>query len=115
MLNIRFDGKRALVTGAGKGIGREIVKVLAGCGAEVVALSRTAADLDSLKEETGCHCLIADIGDAKIAQQAAADAGAIDLLVNNAGIDCRQPAGSTGYQPGRRAEHDRARCGWRDC
>jgi L-xylulose reductase len=91
MLNIRFDGKRALVTGAGKGIGREIVKVLAECGAEVVALSRTSSDLDSLKAETGCQCLVADIGDAKIARQAAADAGAIDLLVNNAGIALIQP------------------------
>lgn len=86
MLNIRFEGKRALVTGAGKGIGREIVKVLAECGAEVIALSRTQADLDSLKAETGCHTIRADIGDANAAKQAAQDAGAIDLLVNNAGI-----------------------------
>lgn len=91
MLNIRFDGKRALVTGAGKGIGREIVKVLADCGAEVVATSRTQADLDSLRAETGCQTILADIGDPNEARRAAEDAGAIDLLVNNAGIARIQP------------------------
>jgi len=91
MLNIRFDGKRALVTGAGKGIGREIVKVLAACGAEVVALSRTQADLDSLKSECGCKIILADVGDANAARAAAESAGEIDLLVNNAGIARIQP------------------------
>ncbi|MEZ4670243.1 MAG: glucose 1-dehydrogenase [Anaerolineae bacterium] len=88
---MRFDGKRALVTGAGKGIGREIVKVLAECGAEVVAISRTQADLDSLSAETGCSTIAAELGNAQEARKAAADAGPIDLLVNNAGIAVIQP------------------------
>ena len=46
-----FAGKRALVTGAGKGIGRTTTKALVQCGAEVIALSRTQSDLDSLKQE----------------------------------------------------------------
>lgn len=90
-MNIRFDGKRALVTGAGKGIGREIVKVLAECGADVVAISRTQADLDSLSAETGCSSIVAELGDAQAARKAAEDAGPIDLLVNNAGIAVIQP------------------------
>jgi L-xylulose reductase len=90
-MNIRFDGKRALVTGAGKGIGREIVKVLAECGAQVVAISRTQSDLDSLKAEFGCEVIQADIGDANAAHVAAEAAGDIDLLVNNAGIARIQP------------------------
>ncbi len=45
-MNIDFSGKRALVTGAGKGIGRETVVLLAEYGAEVVAISRTQADLE---------------------------------------------------------------------
>ena len=85
-MDIRFEGKRALVTGAGKGIGREIVKLLTESGAEVVAISRTQADLDSLKAETGCTIILADITSAGAAKQAAEAAGPIDLLVNNAGI-----------------------------
>ena len=37
------------------GIGRAVVKALAQCGAEVIAFSRTQADLDSLREEVGTH------------------------------------------------------------
>jgi NAD(P)-dependent dehydrogenase (short-subunit alcohol dehydrogenase family) len=66
-------GKRALVTGAGKGIGRETVRRLIADGATVVALSRSAEDLKSLAAETGCETI------------------AIDLLVNNAGILRLQP------------------------
>lgn len=90
-MDIRFEGKRALVTGAGKGIGREIVKVLHGCGAEVVALSRTAADLESLAAEVKCRTIVADLADADACLRAAREAGAIDLLVNNAGISVPQP------------------------
>ncbi len=90
-MDIRLDAKRALVTGAGKGIGREIVKVLTECGAHVVAVSRTQSDLDSLKAETGCSTIVADITTAEGAKQAAEAAGDIDLLVNNAGIALLAP------------------------
>ncbi len=81
-----FAGKRALVTGAGKGIGREIALTLAGYGAQVIALSRSAADLDALKNEIACETITVDLADADAARQAAEQAGAVDLLVNNAGI-----------------------------
>ncbi len=86
-----FTGKRALVTGAGKGIGRVIAKHLHDLNAEVVALSRTQEDLDSLKEEIKCETITADLADASVAQRAAEEAGAIDLLVNNAGIALLEP------------------------
>ncbi len=89
-MDIRFDGKRALVTGAGKGIGRQIASTLTQCGAEVVAVSRSAADLESLAREIGCATIVADLEDAEAAKRAVLQAGAIDLLVNNAGISVVQ-------------------------
>ncbi len=89
-MDIRFGGKRALVTGAGKGIGREIATLLTSCGAEVVAVSRTATDLQSLEKEIRCRTIVADLGDANAAQRAGREAGPIDLLVNNAGISIPQ-------------------------
>lgn len=86
-----FSGRRALVTGAGKGIGRDIVLALVGYGAQVVALSRNADDLASLKAETGCETIVADLGDAGAAVRGAEEAGEIDLLINNAGIARLQP------------------------
>ena len=89
-MNIRFDGKRALVTGAGKGIGREIATLLHSLGATVVAVSRSADDLASLASEIACETITADLADASAARIAAERAGAIDLLVNNAGISIPQ-------------------------
>ncbi|HWE97741.1 MAG TPA: glucose 1-dehydrogenase [Tepidisphaeraceae bacterium] len=89
-MNIAFHGRRALVTGAGKGIGRQICLTLADSGARVVALSRTRADLDSLAGEIGCETIVADLADARAAREAAERVGEIDLLVNNAGISVPQ-------------------------
>ena len=90
-MNISFSGKRALVTGAGKGIGREIARTLAACGAQVTALSRTQADLDSLRTEIGAEVVAVDLADPDGARRAADQAGPIDLLVNNAGISIPEP------------------------
>jgi L-xylulose reductase len=90
-VRFNFQGRRALVTGAGKGIGREIAVFLARCGAEVVAVSRQQADLDTLIAQTGCVGITADLESADEARHAAEQASDIDLLVNNAGIAVLEP------------------------
>ena len=82
-----FTGKHALVTGAGKGIGRDLVKHLWKAGAQVTALSRTQGDLDSLKAEyPGIKTARADLSNWMDTQRVVTNCGDIDLLVNNAGL-----------------------------
>ncbi|MFT2094764.1 SDR family oxidoreductase [Acidiphilium multivorum] len=82
----RFAGRRILVTGAGKGIGRVAVAMLAAEGAEVIAASRAPDDLASLAAETGCRIHAVDLADAAAATAMAEAALPVDALVNNAGI-----------------------------
>ncbi len=86
-----FDGKTVLITGAGKGIGRETARMLASRGAHIVALSRTQADLESLEDEIGSTSIVADLEDAEAARAAAKTALPADYLVNCAGINILQP------------------------
>lgn len=86
-MKIDFTGKRILVTGAGKGIGRDIVRhLIQECNANVIALSRTSEDLESLKADYGCEIIAVDLADVDATREAVENAGQIDLLVNNAGI-----------------------------
>lgn len=89
-MNIHFDQKRVLVTGAGKGIGREICHALAESGAWPVALSRSPEDLTSLRKEIDCDTVVCDLRDATAVAAAVRQAGAVDFLVNNAGISMPQ-------------------------
>jgi NAD(P)-dependent dehydrogenase (short-subunit alcohol dehydrogenase family) len=84
--NRDFAGKAVLVTGAGKGIGRATAILLAQCGASVIALSRSQADLDALSREIPCRTIAVDLADATAALDAARRAQPADLLVNCAGI-----------------------------
>ena len=86
-----FEGRRALVTGAGKGIGRAAARLLKAEGAEVVALSRSAEDLAALQDEIGCATLAVDLADAEATRRAVRDALPVDLLVNNAGYTTLDP------------------------
>ena len=88
---MRFDGKTVLITGAGKGIGRETARLMAARGASVVAVSRTESDLDSLAAEIGCATVAVDLADADAARVAALRGLPADYLVNCAGINVLQP------------------------
>lgn len=84
---MQFSGKSVIITGAGKGIGRACARVMAARGAEVIALSRTAADLDSLRAEIGGRSITVDLADPAATRAAMAKAGTCDYLINSAGIN----------------------------
>jgi NAD(P)-dependent dehydrogenase (short-subunit alcohol dehydrogenase family) len=92
--NGSLQGRHALVTGGGRGIGASIVRSLVGLGAKVSLLGRTAATLEALALElksSGARtfCATADISQRESVDAAFAAAramlGPIEILVNNAG------------------------------
>jgi NAD(P)-dependent dehydrogenase (short-subunit alcohol dehydrogenase family) len=99
----QFDltGKRALVTGGGKGLGKVIAMALAQAGADVAVAARTLADVESVAAEIAretdqkTFAVAADVtrdDDVRHMIDAAQSAvGPIDVLVNNAGINVRNP------------------------
>ncbi|XP_014442206.1 L-xylulose reductase [Tupaia chinensis] len=91
-MELGLAGRRALVTGAGKGIGRCTVQALHAAGARVVAVSRTREDLDSLVRECpGVEAVCVDLGDWEATERALGGMGPVDLLVNNAAVALLQP------------------------
>ena len=92
----RLDGKIALVTGSGRGIGRAIALALAAAGAEVILNSRTPAELDAVAAEiTGrdgrARVLPFDVTDSAAVRGAFSGLSRLDILVNNAGVNRPQP------------------------
>lgn len=91
----RLDGKIALITGAGTGMGRETMLVFSREGAKVAGCSRTQSDLDETKqlvEGAGgeAFVMIADVSNSNACDAFVAGAaehfGGVDILVNNAGV-----------------------------
>jgi NAD(P)-dependent dehydrogenase (short-subunit alcohol dehydrogenase family) len=86
-----LEGQRALVTGATSGIGRAVALQLARDGSEVVVHGRNAArGAETVEEITRAggkaSFAAADLGDAADVQWLAGEVGAVDILINNAGI-----------------------------
>ncbi len=79
-------GRHAVVTGAGRGLGRAIALALVAAGARVTAVARTRADLDALAAEAPGQitALVGDVQDASL-HDAIAVMTDLDILVNNAG------------------------------
>ena len=90
-----LKGKTALVTGAGKGIGRAVALALAAEGVNVGLLARTDSDLKSVAAEIATPActhatVVADVADRAAVEAAVAqvqqELGPLDILINNAGI-----------------------------
>jgi len=90
-MDIRFDGKRALVTGGGRGIGREIALLLNSLGAKVAVIDRIPEDMNSLKKEIDCETINAELTDLAATKKAVEQVLPIDLLVNCAGVVILEP------------------------
>lgn len=92
---MRLTGKNAIITGAGRGIGRAIAEAFAEEGCNIAALARTGNEIEETVarlSDTGVKaaafcCDVTDTGSVRETFAAAAEAlGPIDILVNNAGM-----------------------------
>ncbi len=96
-----LTGKKAVVTGGSKGIGKAVVNEFLELGAEVLAIARNQQDLDALKATTPTgklFILAADVsqpeGRAALVNAVEVHWGQLDILVNNVGTNIRKPTTS---------------------
>jgi NAD(P)-dependent dehydrogenase (short-subunit alcohol dehydrogenase family) len=92
----RLDGKRALVTGAGRGIGLAAAAALAQMGAHVTLCARSPEELDAAvaqirREDGAADALVLDVTDVDRVRAIFAERPAYDVLVNNAGTNRPKP------------------------
>ena len=88
----RLDGRKALVTGAGRGIGKAISKSLAEAGAHVTLVARSKSEIEAVAEDITSkkgvgQALDLDVSDIAGAQAMIAQNGPFHILVNNAGMN----------------------------
>ena len=97
---VRLDGKVAIVTGAGRGIGASIARTFAAAGADVTLAARTKDQLDDVAADvraSGRQALVipSDVNDndavAQIVADTMAELGRVDIVVNNAGGTMPRP------------------------
>ncbi len=95
-----LEGRGAVVTGGGRGIGRAVATSLAENGARVVVCARSEDEIESVAEELRAkgfdvHAVRCDVADedsvGAMATEATARLGTVDILVNNAGIALSNP------------------------
>ena len=89
--SFRLDGRRALVTGAGRGIGLAMAAALSGAGAAVTLVARSSAEIEAAAGEMRADWAVLDVSDLDAVARFFADRPAFDVLVNNAGTNRPKP------------------------
>ena len=94
--SFRLDGKRALVTGAGRGLGLAAASALADAGAHVTLAARTKAEIEDAADAIRARGqkaepLVLDVRDTDAVKKVIAARAAFDILVNNAGTNRPAP------------------------
>lgn len=104
---MNLNGQIVIVTGAGKGIGKAIAKMLAKEGALVALIARTKKDIQNLRKEIkndyginalDVQCDISEENQVKMmVEEVYNKAGTPDILINNAGVPTKKPTEVTDY------------------
>jgi len=91
--SFRLDGRRAIVTGAGRGIGLAAAAALGEAGAEVTLVSRTASEIEEAAAKIGTNATAAvlDVSDIDAVKAFFAERPAFNILINNAGTNRPKP------------------------
>jgi NAD(P)-dependent dehydrogenase (short-subunit alcohol dehydrogenase family) len=101
--SFRLDGRRAIVTGASRGIGFASAVALAEAGAEVTLVARSRKELEARAAEIrtafgAALVLPLDVGDIEAVQRELRRVGPFEILVNNAGVSRHRPMLETGVE-----------------
>jgi NAD(P)-dependent dehydrogenase (short-subunit alcohol dehydrogenase family) len=121
----RLDGKIAVVTGGNRGLGRHMAQALAEAGANIVVVSRRAADAEGAANEIAaktskkCQGFACDVTAAdqveNMIRQVMNVYGAVDVLVNNAGINVRGPIDKLSVEDFRQVQETNVTGPWLLC
>lgn len=90
----RLEGRKILLTGGGRGLGRDMAEKFISEGAQVVITGRNESQLRETSEKIGCHYIVWDLIESQnysnLITKASEVMGSVDTLVNNAGISLHE-------------------------